>query len=824
MTISLVQQPDTSYTTSGTAKSNTFAVAPTSGNLIVFNVVAANNVTITADDGTLTEIGTGYETFRRISTFAKIAGGSEPTTYGFTFSGSATGFVFATEYSTTDSWDSLANTQHSIVFDTSGTSFDVTANLTATAGSNLVACGYSSNSTTNNQQITAGYGNFEQVDATGNSRWAAQADKTTAGGSDSATFGLIDETTNNRLAVALAEFPVVSGLTLDSTPTDVNSQTQESSVVSNPATAPTTGNTQVKFDDDLGPAATMNSVTGSDPYTLNYTFPRTTTKLFSATGYPLYHEVDAGYAEFPYDSTRTVIAGAYHVDPVNGSDTNNGILVADGGTGPWQTINTNLATLVAGDTMYLREGTHTVTSINMKFGHNDGTAGNLIEVTSYPGEEPLIDCSGDTTWLRFQNLDYWKFSHLKLTNYISAWEVGEDVTVNNCEWYSIQGDTALGGDNVGLIKMREASNFSVDRVKVTLTVDQATVHQNTGGLYHIDNNDSMSGTYNRVEAYGFPSGIYFKHGFGTIASHTGNITVSNSFFYNCNRNAIGYNPAGVKFENCIFHTDVNLSEADGGEAGDWNWFDHCTFYANANLRDQLTGATNNKFTNNIITTLDIKGSSSVTSDSDYNLFVNNIEDGATSRTLASWQTANSSDANSLQGTPTYAGSDFSLIASYALAGGSAGEDAASDSSDIGVDVASVGIAPPKESVTSGNVPYLPVSGQTYIDLVTPVNTAGTLGETYAGSPAATGDQWVYDTNLTGDASITLTQDAQGHWILSGTPSANSAASFYRIDSTGTVDIEDTISFVVDSLPAAAKANRNAIIKEPIEIIIKLIIE
>lgn len=101
-----------------------------------------------------------------------------------------------------------------------------------------------------------------------------------------------------------------------------------------------------------------------------------------------------------------------------------------------------------------------------------------------------------------------------------------------------------------------------------------------------------------------------------------------------------------------------------------------------------------------------------------------------------------------------------------------------------------------ESVTSGNVPYLPVAEQTYTDLSSPVNTAGTLGETYAGSPAATGDQWVYDTNLTGDAGITLTVDAQGYWTLSGTPSTTSTASFYRIDSTGSVDVEDTITFTV----------------------------
>ena len=134
-----------------------------------------------------------------------------------------------------------------------------------------------------------------------------------------------------------------------------------------------------------------------------------------------------------------------------------------------------------------------------------------------------------------------------------------------------------------------------------------------------------------------------------------------------------------------------MSEADGGEGGDWNWYDHCSFYAGTNLRDQLTGATNNKFTNSILTTLDIKGSSSITSDSNYNLFVNNIQDGATSRDLASWRTANSSDANSVQGAPTYVGSDFDTIAAYALDTGSAGENSSSIGTDIGADVTTIGV-------------------------------------------------------------------------------------------------------------------------------------
>lgn len=106
--------------------------------------------------------------------------------------------------------------------------------------------------------------------------------------------------------------------------------------------------------------------------------------------------------------------------------------------------------------------------------------------------------------------------------------------------------------------------------------------------------------------------------------------------------------------------------------------------------------------------------------------------------------------------------------------------------DVNVDV---------ETDTSGVIPFLPQTGQTYVDLVNPDNTAGTLGETYAGDPAATGDQWVYD-STTNQESIPLTVDVEGYWILDSLPTVNNTADFYRIDSLGTVDVEDIITFAL----------------------------
>ena len=95
------------------------------------------------------------------------------------------------------------------------------------------------------------------------------------------------------LAAAAWPFAAAAGLNLDSIPSDNRVTESRSVTVSTPAVAPTTGNTEIKLTDDSGQAATVDSVTGSDPYVINYTFPRATAALFDSTGYPIYVEVAA---------------------------------------------------------------------------------------------------------------------------------------------------------------------------------------------------------------------------------------------------------------------------------------------------------------------------------------------------------------------------------------------------------------------------------------------------------------------------------------------------------------------------------------------------
>lgn len=101
-----------------------------------------------------------------------------------------------------------------------------------------------------------------------------------------------DSESNESNVVSSTSFTTdAPSFTIVTPPASIVADTQASVVVNYSAVTPTAGNTEVKFDNDTGPAATVDSVTGSGPYTINFTFPKSTAKPFSGIGYPLYIEV-----------------------------------------------------------------------------------------------------------------------------------------------------------------------------------------------------------------------------------------------------------------------------------------------------------------------------------------------------------------------------------------------------------------------------------------------------------------------------------------------------------------------------------------------------
>ncbi|MFQ5454325.1 MAG: DUF1565 domain-containing protein, partial [Candidatus Zixiibacteriota bacterium] len=77
--------------------------------------------------------------------------------------------------------------------------------------------------------------------------------------------------------------------------------------------------------------------------------------------------------------------GANYYVASTGSDRNPGTKAR-----PWQTVKKAAITLVAGDTVLIREGRY-----NEKVSpQNSGSPGNYITYTAYPGETVTIDGSG----------------------------------------------------------------------------------------------------------------------------------------------------------------------------------------------------------------------------------------------------------------------------------------------------------------------------------------------------------------------------------------------------------------------------------------------
>lgn len=104
------------------------------------------------------------------------------------------------------------------------------------------------------------------------------------------------------------------------------------------------------------------------------------------------------WSEPAYDGSLR--SGPVTPPPITGStryvDTNSlGGTCSDAGAGtltaPWCTLNKAYQTVTAGDGVLVRTGTYTEGGLRPT---NNGTAGNYITFRAYPGELPVLDCTG----------------------------------------------------------------------------------------------------------------------------------------------------------------------------------------------------------------------------------------------------------------------------------------------------------------------------------------------------------------------------------------------------------------------------------------------
>ena len=277
----------------GTSASITHGLNINSGDVIIVTLHANNNPTRTDNNGanSFTDdfADTAVTASSSYTIFSRVAGASEPASYSFTLGSSERWSivirvfegVHSTIYDVAPAAGNkyIRNTDPSPAVDAITTTYDRSlAFFLVMADSETNTYSSPTNEYTSSVARTSNQIQDTYIKYLGDAGSTGTAEVVSASNTDHALQHF-----------ALRE---ASGLAITLEPTETRATVQGSFTVSNPATAPTTGNTTIALEAG-GPSVAPDSVTGSDPYTINYTFPKTTNKLFSNTGYVHRITIDA---------------------------------------------------------------------------------------------------------------------------------------------------------------------------------------------------------------------------------------------------------------------------------------------------------------------------------------------------------------------------------------------------------------------------------------------------------------------------------------------------------------------------------------------------
>lgn len=417
----------------------------------------------------------------------------------------------------------------------------------------------------------------------------------------------------------------------------------------------------------------------------------------------------------------------------NGNDSvtyeNNGI------SQPWRTITKGIYSLKAGDTLNIRGGTYlqanplTIHSeyrnhilnpnLNIVMNAETGTVDKPITVKNYNGEEVVLDLINTPTFLLVDGKEYWTFDGLKFINAGTVFYIGDDVKTYHTTYKNLTINAVIGFDNGGVIKTsNENAEYTIiqnNKISGNLTTGYVSGCIYSRRIRHLKilNN----------ECVGFPIGIYYKHRTHTAAERGDSEPVDIEIAYNLIEGS-SWTPMYINTREARIHNNIIgknnngliNTEASGDTGGDFNIYEHNTFFSGAlnmlaetqpstdprtytQYPDAYPGSRYNTLKNNVFVYDPALHWYSPTlphnTTSNYNLFwpTKAIRaNGVTYVTLSSWQAASGQDANSLQGTPVFVGGAVpATIAGYALTSASPGYRRASDGKDMGADVAKVGV-------------------------------------------------------------------------------------------------------------------------------------
>jgi parallel beta-helix repeat protein len=199
-------------------------------------------------------------------------------------------------------------------------------------------------------------------------------------------------------------------------------------------------------------------------------------------------------------------AAIYYVDQNHpyASDSN------DGSEGhPWHTIQKAADTALAGDTVYIKNGTYS----EVVTARNSGSAGNIITFMAYPGHTPVLDGTGHGGWygvFSIHGMDYIRLEGLEIRNNDMGW----GVLVEHAD-----GNASNAATNIELINL-EVHHTGGEAIQIRgnahhVLVQDCTVHDADGpsgiDIYQGEDGRPHHVTVSGCTAYNYP-------GFAGIAS------------------------------------------------------------------------------------------------------------------------------------------------------------------------------------------------------------------------------------------------------------------------------------------------------------------
>ncbi len=383
---------------------------------------------------------------------------------------------------------------------------------------------------------------------------------------------------------------------------------------------------------------------------------------------------------------------------------------------PWKTVAKAFTEAAAGDTVYFRAGTYEVTkTINV-----DGGSVRPVVFTRYGDEKVLITGTAVDPMFEIQRQSY-TVDGISFAGRGTCFRVGWDrngsnFTVRNCS-YTMK----TGGDNTGFVY---ANGLLANGTKVEnclLIGPGSSAHQNSAGIIAFR---TQQLAILHCEISEFPIAIYYKHANDIDAARSGTagtaIEIAHNYIHGTSRYAMEINANHARIHDNLFglnNAGIRFNECNGAAGGDYNLFTHNTLYktplglsGETDAHDRsYPGAVGNTISDNIIygeSDRDFKifdiyryfkeGNHKTVSDYNclYNTATSNvIAEFGTAYTLSAWSKYRGGDSHSLQLRPLFSNGSgrFDTPADFKLTADSPGYRAASDGTDMGANVDSVGV-------------------------------------------------------------------------------------------------------------------------------------